>query len=211
MSKWCAARGSIENCDIVTARIAGADRQDGQDATTDFRQISVLLCGNSCPSGQETKAMTFQIHPLDPAPFAPLFGLDDAGLRARGARRVTATSDPGFPCRVSLADAAIGETLILANHAHLVGPTPYAATHAIYIREGAVAAMPAPDTVPEVLARRLLSVRGFDAEQMLVDADVVDGRDLADHLARLFGNGDIAFVHVHFARPGCFAAAVTRA
>jgi hypothetical protein len=156
------------------------------------------------------QAMTFQIHPLDPTPFAPLFDLDDTALRAHGARRVMATSDPGFPCRVSLADAAVGETLLLVNHAHLVGPTPYAATHAVYIREGAVAATPAPGAVPNVLARRLLSVRGFDAEQMIVDAEIVEGRDLGGHLDRLFADDSIAFVHLHYARPGCFAAAVSR-
>jgi hypothetical protein len=162
------------------------------------------------PTSMEPPAMTFQIHPLDPTPFAPLFALDDADLRARGARRVTATSDPGFPCRVSLADAAVGETLLLVNHAHLVGPTPYAATHAVYIREGAAPATPAPGVVPDVLARRLLSVRGFDSDQMIVDADVIEGRVLGDHLDRLFANDGTAFVHIHFARPGCFAAAATR-
>lgn len=154
--------------------------------------------------------MTFRIRALDPAPYLPLFDLDDAALHARRARRVTATSDPGFPCRVSLADAAVGETLLLVNHAHLVGPTPYAANHAVYIRHGAVAATPAPGEVPEVLARRLLSVRGFDAGQMMVHADVVEGRDLVGHLDRLLAGDAIAFVHLHYARPGCFAAAASR-
>jgi hypothetical protein len=154
--------------------------------------------------------MTFQIHALDPAPYRPLFDLDDNSLRARGARRVTATSDPGFPCRVSLADAGVGETLLLVNHAHLVGPTPYAASHAIYIREAAVPVMPATGEVPDVLARRLLSVRGFDGDQMMIAADVIDGRDLGSHLAALFADTAMDFVHLHYARPGCFAAAVTR-
>lgn len=155
--------------------------------------------------------MTFRIHALDPVPFAALFALDDAALAAQGARRMTATSTPGFPCRVSLEDAAVGETLLLVNHAHLTGATPYAATHAIFIREGAERARPAPGTIPAVLARRLLSVRGYDAEKMMIDADVIDGGDLAAHLDRLFARDDIAFVHLHYARPGCFAAAVTRA
>jgi hypothetical protein len=154
--------------------------------------------------------MTFQIHALDPAPFAPLFELDDAALRAHGARRVVATRSPGFPCRVSLADAAVGETLLLANHAHLEGATPYAATHAIYVRQGACRVTPAPGAVPAMLASRLLSVRGYDCDKMMVDADVVEGRDLALHLEALFARNDIAFVHLHNARQGCFAAAVTR-
>jgi hypothetical protein len=155
--------------------------------------------------------MTFQIHALDPAAFAPLFELDDVALAARGARRVVATTSPGFPCRVSLDDAEVGETLVLANFAHLTGATPYAATHAVYIREGAHRMIPAPGAVPPVLTRRLLSVRGYDRDSLMIDADVVEGESLAPRLDAMFANPAIAFVHLHYARPGCFAAAVSRA
>ncbi len=155
--------------------------------------------------------MTFRIIALDPAPFVPLFALSDAELAACNARRVTATENPGFPCRVSLVDAALGETLILANYAHLSGPTPYASTHAVYVRPGAQPAQPAPGEIPEVLARRLLSVRAFDVAQMMIDADVVDGRNVASHLEGLFARAEVDFVHLHNAKPGCFAAAAVRA
>ncbi|KPF68432.1 hypothetical protein IP88_11805 [alpha proteobacterium AAP81b] len=155
--------------------------------------------------------MTFQITALDPAPYAPLFALSDDELRARGARRVVADASPGFPCRASLADAEPGETLILVNHQHLDGVTPYAAAHAVFFREGAAMAEPAPGEVPLVLRRRLLSVRAFNADKMMIDAEVLDGQDLAAHLDALFARPEIAFVHVHNARPGCFAAAAGRA
>jgi hypothetical protein len=154
--------------------------------------------------------MTFQIHALDPAAFAPLFDLDDDALVARGARRVIATDNPGFPCRVSLDDAAVGETLLLVNHAHLTGVTPYAATHAVYIRKEARRMVPAAGEIPKVLARRLLSVRGYDRDSLMIEADVVEGHGLAPHLEALFAKPAIAFVHLHYARPGCFAAAVSR-
>lgn len=155
--------------------------------------------------------MAFQITALDPAPFQPLFAMDDAALAARGARRVTATASPGFPCRVSLADAEPGETLVLVNHAHLVGPTPYAATHAIYVRAAATRACPAPGEIPEVLRRRLLSIRAYDTDSLMVAAEVIDGAELAPLLAALFARPDVAFVHLHNAKPGCFAAAAFRA
>lgn len=155
--------------------------------------------------------MTFRITALDPAAFAPLFDLDDAALAARGARRVVADKSPGFPCRVSLADAEPGETLILANHVHLAGDTPYAGAHAVFVREAAVRADPAPGEVPLVLRRRLLSVRAYDAGAMMIDADVIDGKTVGPALDTLFARPEIAFVHLHYARPGCFAAAVTRA
>ena len=155
--------------------------------------------------------MTFQIHPLDPTPYLPLFDLDDTALSSRGARRVAATSNPGFPCRVSLADAAIGDTLLLLNHAHLVGDTPYAASHAIYVRADAVRAEPGAGEVPDMLTRRLLAIRAFDAGAMMIDADVVDGGDAGAALTRLFDNPAATFIHIHFAKRGCLAASASRA
>lgn len=155
--------------------------------------------------------MTFRITALDPAPFTPLFALGDAALAARNARRVTATASPGFPCRVSLADAEPGETLILVNHAYLTGATPYAGTHAVYVRAGVAAAHPAPGEVPEVLRRRLLSVRAYDADRLMVAAQISEGAVVAPLLEALFARPDVAFVHLHNAGPGCFAAAVQRA
>lgn len=155
--------------------------------------------------------MAFRITALDPVSFSPLFALSKAELAARGARRVVADASPGLPCRVSLADADPGETLMLVNYRHLGGNTPYAASHAIYVRAGAAQAHPAPGEVPEVLRRRLLSVRAYGADSLMADADVMPGETLAPALAALFARPEIAFVHIHNARPGCFAAAAIRA
>lgn len=57
--------------------------------------------------------MPFQIHALDCEPFAPPFVMTDAQLRERNVRRAIVTVSPGSPCRVSLADAGVGETVIL--------------------------------------------------------------------------------------------------
>lgn len=155
--------------------------------------------------------MPFQIHALPKQPFAALFALSDSELWDRNMRRVTADTHPGFPCRVSLADADPGEELILLNHQHLDAASPYAASHAIYVRKDADQAQPAADHVPEVLTRRLLSVRGFNAESLMVEADVVDGGNLAGALNTLFANPEVTFVHIHNAKQGCFAAKATRA
>ena len=49
---------------------------------------------------------------------------------------MTVSESPGTPCRVTLADAEVGETVILINHTHLKADTPYRASHAIFVREG---------------------------------------------------------------------------
>ena len=41
---------------------------------------------------------------------------------------------------------------------------------------------------------------------MMVDADVLDGKGLASPLERAFENAAVDYVHLHFAKPGCFAA-----
>lgn len=154
--------------------------------------------------------MTFQILGLDPAPFAPLFDLPDDVLAARGIARRICDAPHAFPCRVSLIDAAPGEELLLLPFAHHDVTTPYRASGPIYVRRGATRASLAPGVVPDQLQRRLLSVRGYDRDGWMHDADVVPGAELAATLARLFARDEIAYAHVHNARPGCFAATSLR-
>lgn len=154
--------------------------------------------------------MSFRISALPAETFAPLFHLSDDALAARGGVRQVADAKPGFPCRVSLADAEIGETLLLVNFEHQPASSPYRSTHAVYVREGALRVRPAPGEVPDVLRRRLLSARAFDATGMMRDADVVEGAALEPVVERLLSGAAVAYVHLHFAKAGCYAARVDR-
>lgn len=155
--------------------------------------------------------MSFQIHALPVEPFRNLFAMSDDELHALNARRMTVEVKPGSPCRVSLADAEVGETVILVHYEHQTAASPYRAGHAIFIREGVTQACPAVDEVPEVLRSRLISLRQFDEEGMMIDADVLDGENLSAALDTAFANARTSYVHLHNAKPGCFAARVTRA
>ena len=154
--------------------------------------------------------MGFRIVGLPVASFAPLFGLPDHELAALGIVRRIADREPGFPCRVSLRDAEPGESLLLLNYEHLPVAGPYRSRHAIYVREHADEYTPEVDEVPEVIASRLLSVRAFDVSGMMVDADVVAGEAVAPGINRQFADPAVAFLHLHNAKPGCFAARVVR-
>lgn len=156
--------------------------------------------------------MSFRIHSLSLAPFQPLIEMDDAALLRRGARRMVADAPHAAPCRVSLADAAPGERLILLSHRHLDAPdSPYRSEGPIFVRESAVEAIPAPGELPDMLGRRLLSARVYDVDWMMTDADVVEGVDLSARLKRWFQTPSSAVVHLHTARRGCFMAAARRA
>lgn len=155
--------------------------------------------------------MTFQIHALPAEDFAPLFDLSDAELAERRARRMTVTESPGSPCRVTLADAEVGETVILANHTHLPADTPYHASHAVFIRKGKTQVHPAPGEVPDAFRSRIMSLRAVAADGMIRDAVALPGSEIDEALASLLSHADTAEVHIHYAGPGCFAAKATRA
>ena len=154
--------------------------------------------------------MTYSISGLPLAEFAPLFGLDDAALAERGARRVTADADRGFPCRVSLDDARAGETLILLNHVSNPSDGPYRAQHAIYVRENAGEPAPFVDRTPPVFAGRTLSLRGFTAEGDLAGFKLASHEEHDRGIRDLFDNPRIDHIDAHNAAPGCFAARIER-
>ena len=154
--------------------------------------------------------MSFRITGLAPEPFQHLFALSDAELAARGAVRRIADRNPGFPCRISLTDAEPGQDVILTHFEHHAVESPFRASHAIYVRRGEQR-YEAVDQVPEQLRLRVLSVRAFDREGMLVDADIVDGHALEPVIARLLHDPRADYVHVHYAKPGCYAARIDRA
>ncbi|MBP6749819.1 MAG: DUF1203 domain-containing protein [Xanthomonadaceae bacterium] len=155
--------------------------------------------------------MSFRIHALPIEPFSPLFALSDEDLRARDIRRVVADGRPVYPCRVSLQDAVEGERLLLLPHAHHVVETPYRASGPIYMREDALQARPAPGEVPVLLRSRLLSLRAYDARGMMVWADVAPGTELEPAIDALFAHERTAYLHLHYAKPGCYACRVERA
>lgn len=155
--------------------------------------------------------MPFRISGLPLNQFSPLFALSNEELARRGAIRKIADERPGFPCRVSLQDAAVGESLILLNYEHLPVASPYRSGHAIYVREAAQETKLAVDEVPELLRIRLLSLRAFDRDGMMRAADVVHGSAVEPVIEQMLADPKVEYLHVHNAKPGCYAARVERA
>ena len=154
--------------------------------------------------------MDYVVSGLPLAAFQPLFGLDDAALRAHGAVRVRADATPGFPCRITLEDAAPGESLLLLHWTHKPAGTPYRSGGPIFVRESALATARVRNAVPPQQRDRLLSVRSYDADGWMHDADVVEGTQLEATIERLFADPRIAYLHVHNARRGCYACRIDR-
>jgi hypothetical protein len=154
--------------------------------------------------------MQFQIQALPAQEFDAFFGLSDGALAEHGIMRVVADKSPGFPCRVSLRDASVGETLLLLNYEHQKAATPYRASHAIFVRENALQARLAEGEVPLLFRHRLMSIRAFSESGLMVDADVAEGDELEKPISGMLANPEVGYLQLHYAKPGCYAARVDR-
>ena len=154
--------------------------------------------------------MTFQFKPLSHLEFSHLYGLSDAALAEKGIVTMTASSSSGYPCRVSLEEAELGDRLLLLNYEHLPVESPYRSKHAIFVRDGAQAKQPQQGKIPETVAGRLVSIRAFDKRGMMTDATVTEGDAIEKEVVRLLLNSQTDYLHVHTAVRGCYLAAVER-
>lgn len=161
---------------------------------------------------QIDNAPAIAVDGLDPAPFAPLFALSDEELAQRGIRRVFASDHPGisYPCRVSLDFAGAGEELLLLNHRHLDAPgSPYRAEGPVFVRR-AGRRYARSGVYPPVVMQRMMSLRAYDAEGMMLEADVAEKEGLKALVAEWLARPEIAHVDVHSMRRGCFFCRIER-
>jgi Protein of unknown function (DUF1203) len=154
--------------------------------------------------------MTYVVRGLDPTPYRPLFRLTDAELAERGVVRMIVTEKPSFPCRVSLEDRDTGESVLLLNHVSHDVANPYRASHAIFVAEKADTAAEYLDRVPPVFETRVLSLRGFGADGMMIDALLTQPGEADAGIRSLFANPEIGTIHAHNATRGCFSAKIER-
>ena len=136
--------------------------------------------------------------------------MPDDYLKKHGVVRYIADSKPGFPCRVTLQDAEVGEPVLLLNFEHLSGLTPYRSIGPIFVRESVTETYAVENELPEVVRERLLSVRAYDIDDMMIDAEVVKGTDLKSLIRRMFAIREITYLHIHNAHRGCYSCRVDR-
>ena len=152
----------------------------------------------------------FRLKALDKAQFSDYFNLTENELVEKGIRKMVVDEFPGFPCRVSLADAEIGEDVILLNFEHHLVNSPYKTGGPIFIRKTAQTLKPEINEIPKMFNHRLLSIRGFDKEATMIFADVTHGDNLKEKLNDILDNKEIDYLHIHNAKPGCYNCLVER-
>jgi hypothetical protein len=154
---------------------------------------------------------SFQLVGLSYAQFSPFFDLSGSALSGINMHRVIASMKPGYPCRVSLADADVGDELLLLPFEHQPAASPYKASGPIFVRRAALHANIEPGVIPDSIGSRLMSVRAYDQAHSMTDAVVCAGGDTAVSIQKMFGRDEVAYIHLHNATRGCFACAVNRA
>lgn len=197
-----------KRCGYSVAR----DRQIANDAHQRMKRNAGLppVCDGFSAIKSET-IVTFRVKGLSAYPFRHLFGLPDEELARHNAQRIIADKTPGYPDRIELRDAEPGESLLLLNFTHQPANNPYRASHAIFVREGAQSTYDRINEVPALFRSRQISLRAFDAADMMVDAEVFDGKSLEEGIVRLFAVPETAYLHAHYATRGCYAARIERA
>jgi hypothetical protein len=154
---------------------------------------------------------SFQLVALPSEQFASLFRQSDAELQARGIRRMLVDAKPGYPCRVSLMDAEVGESVLLIPYTHHDVSSPYRASGPIFVRAGATTATPSVGEIPVMFRHRVLSLRAFDAQAMMVGAKVITGAELETNILDSLSDARVTYLHIHNAGPGCYNCRVTAA
>ena len=152
----------------------------------------------------------FKIKSLSLDEFEPYFALSDKELSNIDAKRIVVDESPYYPCRVSLKDAKIGESVIALSYCFHDAGSIYKASGPIFIRENANNANLLINEIPTMLLHRLLSVRAYNYDGFMMDADTVEGIDLIMTIKRFFLDSKISYLHIHNAKPGCFNCEVKR-
>lgn len=152
----------------------------------------------------------FRIRGLEKSEFQYINDLTDEELINYGIVKLVADTSPGYPCRISLEDADIGETVYLFNYNHHTANSPYQGNGAIFIRKNAETSKISVNTIPDQVLHRKLSMRGYDKRGMMLKCKLIDGIDTKSCIIDFFNNEEIEYIHIHNAVPGCYSCLVER-
>ena len=56
----------------------------------------------------------------------------------------------------------------------------------------------------------MLSLRDFDRDDRLIDANLVAGAEAQNVIERMLSVEEVQYLHAHYARQGCYAAQIDR-
>ena len=157
-----------------------------------------------------TMQYNFQVHSINAEEINSLLNLGENELKELNIVKSIVDENPGYPCRLSLQDAEIGEEVLLFTYEHHRVKSPYQSSGPIYVRTNAQRATLAKNEIPLMLKHRLLSLRVYDNDAMMIDARTVEGKDLKDTIQDVLANTQVEYMHIHNSGPGCYNCLVNR-
>jgi len=126
-------------------------------------------------------------------------------------KSVRADASPGYPCRLSLKDAAPGEELFLVSHSPFTSANPYRETGPVFIRKNAQTAKLVANQLPEIVLARQVVVRAYDSTGTMLAAEPAQGSEAASQIRKFLADPEVEFVHIRAALSGCFLCEARRA
>lgn len=154
--------------------------------------------------------MNFIIESLDYKHFEYLSKLNEDELIQKNIVKQLVDKKPSFPCRITLEDAEIGEEVFLLNFVFHAVNSPYKASGPIYIRPHKEQKFCEINEIPSLFLTRIISLRGYNHKQMLIFAEVFEGKELKNKIQKAFENQEIEYLHIHNAKFGCYFAQAKR-
>lgn len=149
----------------------------------------------------------FQIRPLssEVADLARKTCVDGFG----NALEVVRDGNP-HQCRVCLTLSQSDEGVILLAHRPFESNQPYAETGPIFVHERVCQPYSNFSTYPPEFPRSAVVLRGYSAEDRIVDAQAVGERVVEDVIAEMFANPLIEYLHARNLGYGCFMFRINR-
>ncbi len=154
--------------------------------------------------------INFKCLALSEIDFSTYLNMNNEELHQNGGRWIEVDESPCYPCRVSLEDAKIGEKVLALSYTYHDVSSPYKASGPIFVRNNAIQKKLKINEVPVMLNHRQLSLRGYNSEAMMIEAEVLKGKNLKSGLLKIFQNTAVEYIHIHNAMPGCFNCSVVR-
>jgi hypothetical protein len=134
--------------------------------------------------------------------------VDDFGYRIERSK-----GHDTYPCRHCLREASGEQGMLLLSHQAPEPRSVYGHPTAIFLCAQACARFDAPDTVPEIVRNRQVSLRAFNSDGMMLYTanELVEGAGHDAAIRRIFDRAEVAFINVHTTKAGCMLCHIARA
>lgn len=122
------------------------------------------------------------------------------------------STDVTYPCRHCLREASGERGMLLLSHRAPQPGSMYGHPTAIFLCAHNCARFDEPDTVPEIILNRHVSLRAFKSDGMMLYSanELIEGEGHEAAIRRILERKDVAFINAHTAKAGCMLCHIVR-